>query len=133
MIPQRIAERDGKLVPGHRLLNDLMTLPVSREVVRTQAGREQDRHASLGKDICNRENHLATEIHVEKGKIDAFMALSQIGSPPDIASRADDLATELQQHVLEQKAYHRVVLNQEDAKASEFFDRRHVAALRVCP
>jgi hypothetical protein len=133
MLPECAAERAYELCRGHRLGNAGTTLPGRRKSGRAQAGSENDRHAAPGKDICNRENHVATEIHVENRNIDAFMVLSQVDSSPNIASRTDDFTAKLDQHVLEQKAYHHLVLHQEDTQALEFFDRRHLDASWFAP
>jgi hypothetical protein len=133
MIPHGIAERVGELLHAHRLLNRLMTLPLRRKPADAQAGREQERHAALGQDIGNREDQLAGEMHVEYRDIDALMASSQIGRAPDIASRTDDFTAELGKHVLEQQAYHHVILDQEDVEAFEYIGRGHVGACRVDP
>ena len=63
--------------------------------------------------------------HVQNRHVDARMTARQVGGPRDVASRPDDLATEVEQHVLEQQADHGIILNHEDANAFEFIECGH--------
>ena len=97
-----MAERGGELGHGHRLLNGLMTLPDRRKALRAHAGGEHERHAPFRQDIRHRKHQLAGEVHVENRHVDARVVARQGGGARDVTRRTDDLATELEEHVLEE-------------------------------
>jgi hypothetical protein len=116
----------------HRFLDGTMALPVGRKTTRARAGGEEQRDAAPRKDIRHRKDQLATQIDVENGHIDAFLAFGQLQGMLHAARRSDHLAPEILEHVLQQQAYHRLVLDHENAQALQVFTRGHVDPFFVC-
>ena len=107
-----------------------MALPARRQSTGPHAGREHERNAAPGKDVGHRIDLLAAQVDVENGDIDVLLGLRQLGGTLDVAGGPHHLATEIHEHVLEQEAYQRIVLDHDDAQSLEIFGFRHIDPVR---
>ena len=114
LVGKKRAKGPGKLFVAKRLRQRGVFSETRWKLARPIAGRENDRHAPSAKQVCDWIHDGPADIHIEDRGIEAGVGC-KAKSLLHSCGRANDLAAEVEHHLLDEHRDHRLVLDDENS------------------